>query len=50
MKEAGVTVYLTKESAADALCHAIEAAVIQKRNSSDLNSINLGSGGLAENQ
>jgi PAS domain S-box-containing protein len=50
MKEAGVAVYLTKESAADALCHAIEAAVIQKRNSSDLNSINLGSGGLAENQ
>ncbi len=36
MKAAGVTVYLTKESAADTLCRAIEAEVIQKRNSSDL--------------
>jgi PAS domain S-box-containing protein len=36
MKAAGVTVYLTKESASDTLCRAIEAEVIQKRNSSDL--------------
>jgi PAS domain S-box-containing protein len=36
MKAAGVTLYLTKESAADALCQAIEAAVTEKRNVSDL--------------
>ena len=36
MKAAGVTLYLTKESAADALCQAIEAAVTEKRNASDL--------------
>jgi DNA-binding NarL/FixJ family response regulator len=31
MKAAGASAYLTKESAADALCHAIEQAVSYKQ-------------------
>lgn len=35
MKAAGAVTYLTKESAADALCHAIEEAVSYKKGESD---------------